>query len=45
MESETQKTEKPICAFCGLPIEEWQESTSVNGQPMHFDCYREKAGL
>ncbi len=34
----------PICPFCALPVEPWQESAEVNGEKMHFDCYREKSG-
>jgi hypothetical protein len=45
METEVKETDKPICPFCALPIEPWQEATTVNGERMHFDCYREKAGL
>jgi hypothetical protein len=34
----------PICPFCNLPIEPGQETAELNGQLMHFDCYREKTG-
>jgi hypothetical protein len=45
MEAPVKETDTPICPFCALPIESWQESTTVDGKPMHFDCYREKSGL
>jgi hypothetical protein len=45
METEVKEAEKPICPFCALPIESWQQSTTVNGKPMHFDCYVEESGV
>ena len=36
--------ENETCSYCGLPIEAGQESTTVNGKPMHFACYQEASG-
>jgi hypothetical protein len=41
---ESDPDKRPICPFCALPIEPWQESAEVNGELMHFDCYVEKSG-
>ena len=45
MEAEVKQPNLPICPFCALPIEPWQQSTTVEGKPMHFDCYREQSGI
>ncbi len=45
METEAKPTDKPICPFCGLAIEPHDKATTVDGKPMHSDCYREKSGL
>ena len=39
------EAQNPVCPFCGLPVEPQQESAEVNGEKLHFDCYREKSGM